>query len=365
MSQEIFLGKPCDMHVHLRDGVMCQLVTPTVAAGGITTAYVMPNLTPPITTVDQVQKYYKELQELSPETQFLMSMYLNASTTAESVKEAAESGIVYGYKLYPAGVTTNSSQGVDLSTPEGLESLFPVFEALQKYNMILNLHGEVPPDNEGAVNVLNAEPLFLPQLRLLHKSFPLLRIVLEHCTTKLAVDTVNAINIEDKELGKALTVAGSITAHHLWITIDDWAGCPVNFCKPVAKTAADRSALISAAISGKPWFFLGSDSAPHPTNPAKLGPLKIAAGVFTQPYILSYIAEVFEKANALDKLKGFVTDIPTKFYEITPAKGEKCVYVVKSENPVFIKDTLSDPNGKFNVIPFRAGEPCNWNIVYK
>ncbi|CCH62973.1 hypothetical protein TBLA_0I03180 [Henningerozyma blattae CBS 6284] len=367
MTEEIFLGQPCDMHVHLRDGEMCEIVTPTVQQGGISTAYVMPNLTPPITTVEQARRYYHKLQDISPSTQFLMSLYLNTESTPDLVRSAKESGFIYGFKLYPAGVTTNSSQGIDLSNPDGLKTLYPTFKAMEEEGLVLNLHGEIPSDAKGTVNIMTAEPLFLPQLRVLHATFPKLKIILEHCTTKKAVELINELNSSTKD-SKSVTVAGSITAHHLWLTMDDWAGCPLNFCKPVAKTETDRIALIEAATSGKPWFFLGSDSAPHPTNPSKLGPHKIAAGVFTQPYVLAYVASIFEKVQKLDILKTFVTDSGREFYGVPESKSNKNVknvYLLKDEQNIKIAKSFTNERENIEVIPFRSEEPVNWIVQWK
>ncbi|KAF2495585.1 Dihydroorotase homodimeric type [Lophium mytilinum] len=264
--QDVELPAAFDAHVHLRDGAMSELVVPTIRQGGANTVYVMPNLVPPITTVQQALDYRARLQALEPNVEYLMSLYLHESITPDVIKEAKKAGIT-GVKSYPAGVTTNSSSGVVDYT-----LFYPIFAELEAQNMILNLHGESPSGS--SITVLNAEAGFLPTLRELHARFPRLRIILEHCTTAAAISTVRALGP---------TVAGTITAHHLYITVDDWAGDPFCFCKPVAKTPEDRDALLRAAASGSPKFFLGTDSAPHAAT-AKRGGDRIAAGVFTQPY---------------------------------------------------------------------------------
>ncbi|KAF2848216.1 dihydroorotase, partial [Plenodomus tracheiphilus IPT5] len=250
---EIELPAAFDAHVHLRDGEMSQLVTPTIRKGGVNQVYVMPNLVPPITTVQQCLEYRDRLRAIEPNVDYLMSLYLHESITPEVIREAKKAGIT-GVKSYPAGVTTNSSSGVlDYKT------FYPVFAEMEKQNMILNLHGEVPstpshaPINSTSstnpsITILNAEPAFLPTLISLHHHFPTLRIILEHCSTAAALTAVRTCGP---------TVAGTITAHHLSLIIDDWAGDPFCFCKPVAKTPEDRDALLKAVVTSQGKFFLG------------------------------------------------------------------------------------------------------------
>lgn len=184
-----------------------------------------------------------------------MTLYLHPSITPDTIKEAAQAKI-YGVKAYPAGVTTNSQAGV-----LDWEQYYPIFQAMSDSGLTLNLHGEVPrpssTDGE-EVTVMTAESLFLPTLLKIHKDFPHLKIVLEHCTTRQALETV-------KECGP--TVAATITAHHLWITVDDVCGDVFNFCKPVAKTTVDRVALLNAAVSGNSKFFFGMFRKPPPIPP--------------------------------------------------------------------------------------------------
>jgi len=187
--------------------------TPPSRQGGVNTVYIMPNLVPPVTTVPMAQEYKARLQALAPTgVNFLMTLYLHESITPDVVRAAAQAGIA-GIKSYPAGVTTNSASGV-LS----YEPFYPVFAAMQDAGLVLNLHGECPSDHARNITVLNAESKFLPTLRTLHDKFPRLRIVLEHCTTEDAVRAVEACGD---------TVVGTITAHHLYLTVDDWAGDPV------------------------------------------------------------------------------------------------------------------------------------------
>lgn len=278
-----------------------------------------------------------------------MTLYLSPEITPEVIAEAAASGIIAGVKSYPKGVTTNSDAGV-----YNYEQYYPVFEAMEKHDLVLNLHGESPPSDD--VTVLNAEQTFLPTLIDLHKRFPKLRIVLEHCTTAAAVEAV-------KQCGP--TVVATITAHHLYIIIDDWAGNPYCFCKPVAKTPADRRALVEAATSGNPKFFLGTDSAPHPKK-NKIGE-RTAAGVFTQPYAAQYIATIFERVGALDKLKGFMCDYGRQFYK-TVEKGWETKEDVERNRIILSKEPTEVASvfgqDEVTIVPFLAGEKL-WSLQWK
>ncbi|CCF56005.1 hypothetical protein KAFR_0A05700 [Kazachstania africana CBS 2517] len=357
-SNEIDLGVTCDMHVHVRDGAMCELVTPKIREGGVSVAYIMPNLQPPITTLDRVVEYKKTLEKLSPETTFLMSFYLSKDLTPELIHQAAACKAIQGVKCYPAGVTTNSSSGVD---PNDFSSFYPIFQAMEQENIVLNLHGEKPSTLEDNVHVLNAEEKFLPALKKLHQDFPNLKIILEHATTEAAVNIIEEINkgITDPQDVK---VAASLTAHHLYLTVDDWAGNPVNFCKPVAKLPNDKAALVKAATSGKPFFFFGSDSAPHPVeNKSKY--VGVSAGVYTQSFAISYLAEIFDSLGCLDKLRGFVSTWPLNFYGIDEKdlKCKKKVVIYKKSHlvPIAITD-----NKDIAVVPFMAEKRLNWSVKW-
>lgn len=357
----IDLGYTADYHVHLRQGAMMEAVTPTVKEGGVSIAYIMPNLTPPITDLKAVIKYKQDLQALAPETTFLMTFYLSKLLTPELVDQAAKQGAIRGIKCYPAGVTTNSSYGVD---PNDFSSFYPIFEVMQKHDLVLNLHGEKPSvsNQEGeSITVLNAEPKFIPALFKLHKDFPKLKIVLEHCSTQVAIDSIRLLN-KDLKPGEVPTVIGSITAHHLFLTVDDWAGNPVNFCKPVAKLPEDRSALVAAATSGEPYFIFGSDSAPHPIQ-NKEKAVGVSAGVYTQPYAITYVAEVFAKHGKLDLLKDFVSTFGNSFYDIKESQlvsKSKCVLVEKT---VTIPESIT--HGDITLIPFEPGKKFHYGVEWR
>ncbi|QLG71645.1 hypothetical protein HG535_0B06910 [Zygotorulaspora mrakii] len=365
MTDEINLGVTCDMHVHVRDGSMCEFVTPTIREGGVSVAYIMPNLQPPVTTLERVIRYKETLENIAPQSTFLMSFYLCGDLTPELVHEAASKGAIQGVKCYPAGVTTNSAAGVD---PNDFSDFYPILKAMEEENLILNLHGEKPSINNGLedgsedIHVLNAEESFLPALKKLHHDFPNLKIILEHCTSEAAINTIHDINKDIKKV-EDVKVAATITAHHLYLTIDDWAGNPINFCKPVAKFPKDKRALVKAAVSGKPYFFFGTDSAPHPLG-SKARHVGVCAGVFSQSLAIPYIAQIFEHENALDKLRGFASEFGLRFYNVQEAqlrsKDEAILYRKDQVVPLII--TSRDG---IEIAPFKAGDKLNWSVKWR
>lgn len=345
MSTTLSVPSPADFHVHLRQGSLSQLVTPHVRKGGFNVAYVMPNLKPPITSTDQALEYKTELQQLDPRVEYLMTLYLSPELTPDEIRKAKKAGIA-GVKSYPRGVTTNSDGGI-----ESYEVYYPIFEAMQDVDMILNLHGEIPSDPATNVHVLNAEPHFLPHLASIHKDFPRLRIVLEHATTRAAVEAVKACGP---------TVACTITAHHLSLTVDDWAGQSWNFCKPVAKFPDDRTALQEVIKEGHPRFFLGSDSAPHPphTKSTSTPTQGCAAGIYTSPILLPLVAHQLDSFGALDKLDGFASLFGRNFYGL-PVDGLPTVTIKRTTRKVVENYAL---NGEA-VVPFWSGKEIDWELV--
>ncbi|SCU98542.1 LADA_0H13762g1_1 [Lachancea dasiensis] len=357
---EINLGVTCDMHVHVRDGAMCELVTPTIREGGISVVYIMPNLQPPVTTLERAIEYKQKLQKLAPETTFLMSFYLCKDLSPELIHEAARKDAIQGVKCYPAGVTTNSSAGVD---PNDFSDFYPIFRAMEEENLILNLHGEKPSVGEEGndIHVLNAEESFLPALRKLHADFPNLKIILEHCTTAAAIETVRDIN-KNVAQPADIRVAATITAHHLYLTIDDWAGNPINFCKPVAKLPKDKRALVAAAISGEPYFFFGSDSAPHPLcNKARH--VGVCAGVYSQSLAIPYVAEIFDTQDSLDKLKCFVSDFGLSFYGVKKSDLKSLDEVILFRKEQHVPETIGD-GSDIVIAPFKAGDTLKWSTKW-
>ncbi|KAM0793457.1 hypothetical protein ACM66B_000900 [Microbotryomycetes sp. NB124-2] len=365
------LPSPFDAHVHLRQGNLMKLVAPHVSKGGVQLAFVMPNLVPPLTTPDQATAYHNELQQLAPDVQFLPSLYLTTKLTPEMIKQAKQGGVV-GVKSYPRGVTTNSEGGVGM---EGYGVFDDVFAEMERQDMVLNLHGEVPSDLDGTgCCVLDAEIRFLPHLKEIHRKFPSLRIVLEHCTTAAAVECVKTLPDN---------VCATITPHHLALTIDHAVSSPLNFCKPVAKYPSDRAALRAVIREGHPQFFLGSDSAPHPSG-SKMPTMKVtrasldgtedevtlpspcAAGIYTSANLIPLVATVFEQSQIpLDKLAGFVSEFGRRFYKV-PAKPEHEVTLRRTEKPSVIPKAFAyekEDGQREYVVPFMAGERLDWEIV--
>ncbi|PPQ83287.1 hypothetical protein CVT25_004026 [Psilocybe cyanescens] len=345
----ISINSPADFHVHLRQGSISELITPHVRKGGFDLAYVMPNLKPPVTSTEQALQYKADLERIDPNVNYLMTLYLSPELTPDEIRKAKKAGIT-GVKSYPRGVTTNSDGGI-----ESYEMYYPIFEAMQEVDMVLNLHGEVPSDADANIHVLNAEPSFLPHLIKIHLAFPKLRIVLEHATTRAAVEAV-------KKCGP--TVACTITAHHLALIVDDWAGQSWNFCKPVAKFPDDRQALRDVVKEGHPRFFLGSDSAPHPPSAKSTSTPThaCAAGVYTSPILLPLVAHLLESFGALDKLEIFVSDNGRAFYR-QPVEQHEAARVIKLRKPSSKK--LVDGNyvlGNESLIPFWAGKEIGWEI---
>lgn len=281
-----------------------------------------------------------------------MSLYLHPSITPATIHAAKKAGIA-GVKSYPAGVTTNSASGVF-----DYDMFYPVFAAMEEVDLVLNLHGEVPPSHSPDTTVLNAEESFLPTLLTLHRKFPNLRIVLEHCTTAAALGAVRSCGPN---------VAGTITAHHLFLSIDDVVGDPLNFCKPVAKLPSDRTALLKAALRGESKFFLGTDSAPHPLHAKRGGEEmgKCAAGVFTQPYATQLVMEAAEMAvrqglveageGLVQNLRGFLGEFGRRFYGLPDTKER--IRVLARDETVQASLSVGDPAEGNRVVPFRRKEP--------
>jgi dihydroorotase len=308
-------------------------------------------------------EYRKKLVEIEPSVLYLMTLYLSPSLTPEEIRKAAKSGI-FGVKSYPRGVTTNSDSGI-----ESYDVYYPVFKAMEEEGLVLHLHGEVPSDHDKNICVLNAEEHFLQHLRKLHNDFPKLKIVLEHATTKAAVETV-------KSLGD--TVGCTITLHHLVLTVDDWAGKCHGFCKPVAKYPTDRNALRDVVKSGHPRFFFGSDSAPHPRT-KKEGAV-CAAGIFTMAHSLPTLIHVLESFGALDKYDTFACRNGREFFgteriERALKQQQQLVSAKDSELLSDTKGTLNLKNTAFtipaaiaikgendSIVPFMSGQEINWKL---
>ncbi|KAJ4192865.1 dihydroorotase [Fusarium falciforme] len=337
--QRLELPAAADMHVHLRQGELMDLVVPTVRQGGVDTAFVMPNLLPPLTSVEQVLEYKSKLTAITKDVNFLMSLYLHPSVTPEVIEQAAAAGIT--------GVTTNSESGVS-----DITAFYDTFAAMEKHGIVLNIHGEVLESLAPAGTTL--EEAFLPTLKQLHERFPALRIVLEHCTTAAAVEAVKACGP---------TVGATITAHHLYLTSHEACCDPFAFCKPIPKKPTDRDALVKAVVSGNTKFFFGSDSAPHPLQSktsAEQG--KAPAGVFTQPYVTQLVLlgleEAIERGVITDadvtqeKLENFFSRNGRRFYKLPEVSENKIILERKGEK---IPTSIRSADGKNEVGISRHG----------
>ena len=301
MTDTITIPRPDDWHLHLRDGEMLKAVLPATAAH-FARAIIMPNLVPPVVTSAQAAAYRERILAALPEGaefQPLMTLYLTEDTDPDDVAAAKANGLVHAVKLYPAGATTNSASGV-----RDFDKIRPVLERMAEIGLPLCVHGEVTdPD----IDIFDREAIFIDRvLDPIRRTTPDLRVVMEHITTRDAVDYARA---QDDTLG------ATITTHHLVINRNNiLAGGikPHYYCLPVAKREEHRLALRAAATSGEERFFLGTDSAPH-TDANKLLPCG-CAGCFTAPNTLSILAQVFEEEAALDRLHLFTSRHGPAFY---------------------------------------------------
>lgn len=297
-------------------------------------ALIMPNTTPPVVSASDAQQYHRNIISLSPsEFTPLMTFKITAKTTPVMIGELKSAGAIAG-KLYPQGVTTNSADGLT-----DIKQAYPVFAAMQAHNLVLCIHGELP-----GIFSLDREQAFLPTVQALAKSFPRLRIVLEHISTQQAVETI-------KQLPK--TVAATITVQHLYLTLDDVIGDTLeshHFCKPIAKRPEDREALVKVATSGHPQFFFGSDSAPHPRIQKEAYG---AAGIFSAPVALFLLAQLFEQCHAIKNLESFASKNAARFYELP----------LNSKTITLIKKSWEIPQHYNNIVPFMAGKKVTWQIV--
>jgi len=344
MSKTLTIRRPDDWHLHLRDGDMLAAVLPETARH-FGRAIIMPNLVPPVVTGNDARAYLERIMTALPEdANFipLMTLYLTENTDPEDVAAAHDAGLIWAVKLYPAGATTNSASGVT-----DFDKVRPVLERMAEIGLTLCVHGEVTdPD----VDIFDREAVFIDRvLDPIRRATPDLRVVMEHVTTK---DGVDYIASADKNL------AGTITTHHLVINRNHiLAGGirPHYYCLPVAKREVHRLALLDAATSGNPRFFLGTDSAPH-IDPAKESGCG-CAGCFTATNTVSILAEMFEKAGALDKLEAFTSLNGAEFYQfpasdstLTLTRGAPLTYPAK----------INSGDGPVTV--FDPGFPLHWHV---
>ena len=324
-----------DMHLHLRQDDMLAHVAPMVAAGGVGRCIVMPNTIPPTNSIEAALAYRDALMAVMPDVEVYPTIYLTPALLPAHIERAKQAGVI-GIKCYPRGVTTNSESGV-----EDLAVYDPIFAAMEAAGMVLLIHGEVPSNDAIDVCIMNAEQRFLPELERLHRCFPQLRMVLEHVSSRAAVDCVK---------GMGESVGATVTPHHLDLTIDDWATNIHNFCKPAAKCAHDRDAIRAVVADGHPRFFLGSDSAPHPRASKEC--IGGKAGVFTTPLLLPYVADTLDRLGALPRLPEFVSAFGAAFYGFEPN--------VRTQTLVRREQTVPAVYG--DVVPYRSGESLAWML---
>ena len=338
------LRRPDDWHLHLRDGAALAAVLPFTAAR-FGRAIVMPNLKPPVTTTALALAYRDRILAALPAgSRFepLMTVYLTDRTAPEEVALARASGCVAGFKLYPAGATTNSESGVT-----DLRNIRRVLEQMSEHGMVLQVHGEV---TDSAVDVFDREARFIDEVLLpLCVRHPGLRIVFEHITTRRAVEFVRSARAG---------IAATITPQHLMMNRNAlFVGGirPHLYCLPVLKTETDREALIEAATSGDPRFFLGTDSAPHARNTkeAACG----CAGIFSAHAAIELYAEVFDSVGRLPLLPGFAAEYGADFYGL-PRNPD---FITLTADPWKVPDTYEF--GGETLVPLRAGEMIGWRMT--
>ncbi|WP_019139571.1 dihydroorotase [Noviherbaspirillum massiliense] len=343
-QQSLTITRPDDWHLHLRDGAAMASVLPH-SARQFARAIVMPNLKPPVTTTAQALAYRERILAALPSgVQFepLMVLYLTDNTPSEEIRRAKESGLVHAVKLYPAGATTNSDAGVT-----ALAKCYRTLETMQELGMPFLVHGEV---TDPAVDIFDREAVFIERvMQPLRRDMPELKVVFEHITTREAAQYV-------AEAGSA--TAATITAHHLLYNRNEiFKGGirPHYYCLPVLKREEHRQALVRAATSGNPKFFLGTDSAPHAKG------LKEhacgCAGCYTALHAMELYAQAFDAAGALDKLEAFASFNGPAFYDLPRNTGTVTLVRESWALPQEL------PFGETVIAPLNAGETIGWKLV--
>ena len=347
MMNRLTIKRPDDWHLHLRDGEPMRAVVADTARR-FARAIVMPNLRPPVTTTEAALEYRKRILDAVPagvRFEPLMTLYLTDNTPPAEITRAKAAGAVHAVKYYPAGATTNSDSGVT-----DLARCYPVLEAMAEHGMPLLVHGEV---TDPAVDIFDRERVFLEQvLEPLTARFPRLKLVVEHITTRVAAQFVQEA---------PPNVAATFTAHHLLLNRNAlFVGGvrPHHYCLPVIKRETHREALVAAATSGNPRYFLGTDSAPHArhTKETSCG----CAGIYTAHAGVELYAEAFDEANALEKLEGFASCYGPAFYGLPVNEG---TITLEKNGPHVFRVPGEIPFGDDTLVPFRAGEAVRWRIA--
>ncbi len=342
--QTLKITRPDDFHLHLRDGAEMQSVVMD-SARQFARAIIMPNLKPPIVTTVQAKDYKERILACLPENkpfQPLMTLYLTDKTTPEEIDRASQSGHIYGVKYYPAGATTNSDNGVT-----AIENVYPVLEKMIELDMPLLVHGEVTDDD---VDMFEREYVFIERvLSSVLDRFKKLRVVFEHITTSQAVEFVK--NGPD-------SLAATITPQHLLLNRDAlYSNGNINphyYCLPVLKAEEHRQAVLQAAISGHPRFFLGTDSAPHAKTKKEsdCG----CAGIYSAHSAIEHYASIFDAVGCLDRLEPFASHYGADFYKLP--RNESTITLEKKEWTIPAKLPFANEQ----IVPFRAGEKCAWKL---
>ena len=339
------IRRPDDWHLHLRDGAMMKGVLPCSAAH-FARAIIMPNLSPPVVTAHDAAAYRDRILAALPkgsEFEPLMTLYLTEDTDPADVKAAAESGLVKAVKLYPAGATTNSADGV-----RDFDKIQGVLEMMAEISLPLCVHGEV---TRPEVDIYDREAVFIDEvLDPIRRNTPGLRVVMEHITTAEAAAYATE---GDGDLGATITV------QHLMLDRNDMLAGGIRphfYCLPILKRGTHRPALVRAATSGNPAFFLGTDSAPHATE-AKESACG-CAGCFTAPVALACLAEVFDEADALDRLEGFASIHGASFYGLPRNDAE---ITLRKGDPVKFPKEVQTGAGPVTV--FNPGTPVHWRVA--
>ncbi len=341
---QLTIIKPDDGHLHLRDGAMMQGVLP-FSSRAFARAVVMPNLAPPVLSIDDAAAYRQRLLQATPsKTPFqpLMTLYLSPSTTMEEILKIKALDWMIACKLYPSGATTNSEHGVS-----DIEAVYPLFEGMEEADIPLCIHCEDP---DPAVDPFEKEARFIDQtLVKLVARFPRLRIVFEHVSTAEGIDFVD---------GASDRIAGSLTIHHMLFDRRDLFQGGLNphlFCYPILKRKRDRIKVAEAAVSGSPKYFLGTDSAPHPMTSKHAA--SVSGGVFSSPVALPLYVELFEKMEALDRFEAFASKHMADFYGLP--RNKETITLVKETWQVPAHYTVGD----VQVVPMLAGQEMAWRIA--
>ncbi|MDA9094253.1 dihydroorotase [Methylophilaceae bacterium] len=341
MINELIIPKPDDMHLHLREGTMLKVVSQH-SASQFGRAIIMPNLKNPVINTELAHIYYDEIKKYTKTHQFepLMTIYFNEGLTLEELKKIKASSKIIGIKLYPKGVTTNSNKGIN-----SFESGYKIFEMMEELEIPLLIHGEV---NDKSVDIFDRERIFIEKhLSRAHKEFPNLKIVLEHISTKDSTEFVK---------DSSNKIAATITPQHLLYNRNElFSGGlrPHAFCLPVLKREEHRVAVLNAAISGNPKFFLGTDSAPH--KRAEKESSCGCAGIYSALNAMEIYAEIFDQNNAIEKLENFCSKSGADFYKLNQSKEKLKLTRSKNKVPTVIKIDNDD------VVPLMAGQEIGWN----